>query len=91
MSDCGNDAHPRIYLFAFAQISIYDKTNVSLGTIINTCLPFLISLQPEKLNVYKNDSDTSWDYTLGKKNNSKQHLRLTNLATTTIDIDTITT
>lgn len=21
-------------------------------------------LQPEKLNVYKNDSDTSWDYTL---------------------------
>ncbi|XP_052873117.1 heterogeneous nuclear ribonucleoprotein L-like [Anopheles cruzii] len=22
--------------------------------------------QPEKLNVYKNDSDSSWDYTLGK-------------------------
>lgn len=26
-----------------------------------------VSLQPEKLNVYKNDSDTSWDYTLGKR------------------------
>lgn len=23
-------------------------------------------LQPEKLNVYKNDSDISWDYTLGE-------------------------
>lgn len=22
--------------------------------------------QPEKLNVYKNDTDSSWDYTLGK-------------------------
>lgn len=24
------------------------------------------AFQPEKLNVYKNDSDTSWDYTIGK-------------------------
>lgn len=35
----------------------------------NTYKP-AFSFQPEKLNVYKNDSDTSWDYTLataGKK------------------------
>lgn len=25
-----------------------------------------INQQPEKLNVYKNDTDSSWDYTLGK-------------------------
>lgn len=30
-------------------------------------MKFFFSLfQPEKLNVYKNDSDISWDYTLGE-------------------------
>lgn len=38
----------------------------------NLCLNhniFSASFQPEKLNVYKNDSDISWDYTLGEYNN----------------------
>lgn len=38
---------------------------VYFGTIFNS---FCFLFQPEKLNVYKNDSDTSWDYTLLGKN-----------------------
>lgn len=30
-----------------------------------------IHFQPEKLNVYKNDSDTSWDYTLSGKHKTR--------------------
>lgn len=34
---------------------------------------FLLSLQPEKLNVYKNDSDTSWDFTLSGNTSKYEH------------------
>lgn len=37
---------------------------------------FVVHFQPEKLNVYKNDSDTSWDYTLTGKHISLKNLVL---------------
>lgn len=40
-----------------------NRSTLTIGLNFNG-ISILIYLQPEKLNVYKNEPDTSWDYTL---------------------------
>lgn len=61
--------HPSKGCVANCWLDMRDGTQQRINTrwqhtMCGALIPCISSFQPEKLNVYKNDSDTSWDYTL---------------------------